>query len=449
MTTPIYDFVTRYLHRGGPRFHMPGHKGSPHLGCEERDITEIDGADVLYAPDGIIAESEDNASALFGTSHTFYSAEGSTLAIKAMLALVSAKARAEGTRPFVLAGRNAHKAFLYACALLDLEAGWLYGEGGEHICSCTLTAKAVEEALTSVPTLPCAVYITSPDYLGRESDVAGIARVCHSFGVPLLVDNAHGAYLQFLSPSRHPIALGATICCDSAHKTLPVLTGGAYLHLSHSGAERFSAEEVRRALSLFASTSPSYLILQSLDLCNRTLSEDYGERLTACAERAEQMRAVLRGEGYRVAHTEPLKVTVDGRPLGYTGLALASALRERGAEAEFADEEQVVLMVTPETEEAHWELLAEVLCSLPKQAPLREEEAFCLPCGGEQRMTIRQAMLSPCEWVETKAAVGRICASPTVSCPPAVPLAVSGERITEESAALFLRYGFERICVVR
>ena len=209
---------------------MPGHKGKPHLGCEAGDITEIDGADVLYSACGIIDESERNASDLFHTAHTFYSTEGSSLAIRAMLALV--REQSADDRPLILAARNAHKAFVYGCALLDLRVEWLYPQQSHHVCDATITPSQLQKRLAEQTEKPCAVYVTSPDYLGNISDIAGLSAVCDAYGVPLLVDNAHGAYLGFLEPSLHPITLGATICCDSAHKTLPVLTGGAYLHVS-------------------------------------------------------------------------------------------------------------------------------------------------------------------------------------------------------------------------
>ena len=215
MKTPIVDFVKGYREAGPSRFHMPGHKGRTFLGCEALDITEISGADVLYHADGIIAESEENATALFGTAHTFYSAEGSTLAIKAMLAL--ATERKSGERPLVLAGRNAHKAFIYGAALLDLDVEWLYPAEGDHLCACEITPEMLRAALGSMAKKPNAVYITSPDNLGRVADIAGLSAVCREWHVPLLVDNAHGAYLGFLTPSQHPIALGAAMCCDSAH----------------------------------------------------------------------------------------------------------------------------------------------------------------------------------------------------------------------------------------
>ena len=259
ISTPICDFVRRYADEERVRLHMPGHKGKPRLGCEGLDITEIPGADDLYHPRGIIAESEENASRLFGFP-TFYSTEGSSLCIRAMLFL--ALAGKKNRR--VLAGRNAHKTFLHTAVLLDFEISWLWPEGERRLESCPISAGQVERAILAEAEPPAAVYLTSPDYLGNTLDITSISAVCRRYGVLLLVDNAHGAYLKFLS--RHPMDLGADMCCDSAHKTLPVLTGGAYLHVTKE-----FAGGVKDAMALFGSTSPSYLILQSLDMANRFL----------------------------------------------------------------------------------------------------------------------------------------------------------------------------------
>ncbi|MDY3764348.1 MAG: amino acid decarboxylase, partial [Candidatus Ventricola sp.] len=225
MNTPIADFVRRYATSGTARLHMPGHKGRAFLGCEALDITEIAGADSLYEAHGIIRESEENASALFGSARTLYSTEGSSQCIRAMLFLCLT-CRASGAKPVVVAARNVHKAFVFAAALLDIEIVWLWPESMTSLCACEVTPQRLERTLSAMDAPPAAVYITSPDYLGGQADVAALARVCHAHGTVLAVDNAHGAYLRFLSPSRHPLDLGADICCDSAHKTLPVLTGG-------------------------------------------------------------------------------------------------------------------------------------------------------------------------------------------------------------------------------
>ena len=234
MNAPIHEFVRRYIESGAARLHVPGHKGVGPLGCEAWDITEIAGADALYEADGIIAESERNASALFGSGATFYSAEGSSLCIRAMLHLALTHRPASAARPVALAARNAHKAFLYAAALCDFDVQWLWPEAETSLCACPVSPEALSRTLDAMKEKPFCVYVTSPDYLGGMQDIRALADVCHARGVPLIVDNAHGAYLKFLPESLHPLDLGADLCCDSAHKTLPVLTGGAYLHISRN-----------------------------------------------------------------------------------------------------------------------------------------------------------------------------------------------------------------------
>ena len=148
---------------------MPGHKGKPLLGPETLDITEIDGADILYRSRSIIRESEENAAGLFGTGRTVYSTEGSSLCIRAMLYLALLNAKGKGIAPRLLAGRNAHRTLMTAAALLDLEIDWIMPEPGEGLLSCTVTAEKLEKALEQQKYM--AVYLTSPDYLGRMADI--------------------------------------------------------------------------------------------------------------------------------------------------------------------------------------------------------------------------------------------------------------------------------------
>ncbi|MBQ4243945.1 MAG: aminotransferase class V-fold PLP-dependent enzyme [Clostridia bacterium] len=316
MKTPVCDFVREYASKNPVRLHMPGHKGEGD-GADAFDITEIDGADTLFVNSGILGESQKNASALFGTAKTLYSAEGSSLAIRAMLWLVSAKAKRDGTCPLVLAGRNAHKVFTGTAALLGIDVKWIFPDGGGYL-ECPVTASKLGEELENCPKKPCAVYITSPDYLGNIADIEALSAVCGEYGVPLLVDNAHGAYLRFLKDDIHPITLGADMCCDSAHKTLPVLTGGAYLHISKT-AEEFFAENAENAMSLFASTSPSYLILQSLDSVNPLLESGFSSLLEETVRRTGNLKKYLCSLGFELAGDEPTKVTVKPKSFGYTG----------------------------------------------------------------------------------------------------------------------------------
>ncbi len=446
MKTPIFDFVKSYALSDTARFHMPGHKGKNRLGCEELDLTEIAGADCLYSAAGVILESENNASALFGTAHSFYSAEGSTLAIKTMLALVTEEARKEGKRPLVIAARNAHKAFINASALLDIDMSWIYPRGDEHVCECNITKEAVESAISRAASKPSAVYLTTPDYLGNICDVRAVSEVCKKHGVALCVDNAHGAYLRFLSPSEHPIDLGADICCDSAHKTLPVLTGGAYLHISKSANESYLAR-ARDYLSLFSSTSPSYLILQSLDLCNKYLAEGYSESLASFTKQLDALKLKIKVLGFTVEDTEPLKLVINANASGYTGCELAELLRAENIECEFSDDKYLVLMATPENTEAELEQLGTALSSVIPCEPIKRTPPKYPKT--EQVISIREAMLSPTETIALKDSQGRICGTPAVSCPPAVPIIVSGERVTADVIDLLAFYGTEYIKVIK
>lgn len=446
MDTPIYDFVRQYALRRGIRAHMPGHKGRGPLGCEGLDITEIAGADSLYEARGIIARSEENASALFGTAATFYSTEGSSQCIRAMVYLALLHAPKTGRRPVIVAQRNAHKAFVMAAALLDLDIVWLWPEEDPFcLCSCPVSAGRLRETLRRLPRRPAAVYVTSPDYLGGMLDIASLAETAHGFGVPLLVDNAHGAYLHFLDPSAHPMDLGADVCCDSAHKTLPVLTGGAYLHIAKSAPADF-APNARRAMALFGSTSPSYLILQSLDLVNGVLSGDFQDRLKQCVKRVDTLKEVLCSRGWKVERSDPLKLTLATAQSGRNGPELADQLRQNGIECEYADPDFLVLMLSPENPQADYSRISRALETGGAASPLPRPALHLTP--PEAQRTVREAVLAPWETVPAKTAAGRILAAPTVSCPPAVPVLVSGEVIRDDAVRIFDYYGIRTVDVL-
>ena len=439
MNTPVADFVQRYAKAGTARLHMPGHKGRCFLGCEPWDITEIHGADALYEAEGILAESEQNAAALFGSQRTCYSTEGSSQCIRAMLYLAVA---ASGSHT-VVAARNVHRAFVSAAALLDLEIRWLWPEESRSLCGCPISPAQLEETLNSLPEPPAAVYLTSPDYLGGMAEIPALAQVCHQHGTLLLVDNAHGAYLRFLQPSLHPLDLGADLCCDSAHKTLPVLTGGAYLHIGKNAPGEM-AKRAKSALALFGSTSPSYLTLSSLDLCNACLAGDYAPRLSKTAAELDGVRARLRWAGWTVEQSDPLRLTLTA-PAGRTGTELSQILRDGGVECEYADEKHLVAMVTPEnTPEELWRLPALLG---ENRAPARETELLP-PLRAERVLSVREALFAPAERVTREESLGRVCAGPTVACPPAIPIVVAGERIDRSALELLARYGVEWVDVV-
>ena len=435
MDTPICDFVRRYAESGTTRLHMPGHKGLGPLGFEQFDITEISGADSLYEADGIIAQSESNASSLFGCP-TFYSTEGSSQCIRAMLYLCMLQAKKEGKPRLIAAGRNAHKVLLSAAALLDLDIHWLWPKDGTSHLSCPITAAGLDEELSNMAQKPVAVYITTPDYLGNMLDIAALAQVAHRHGCLLAVDCAHGAYLKFLPKSLHPMDLGADLCCCSAHKTLSVLTGGAYLHTSPAFAPL-----AKNALALFGSTSPSYLILESLDAANALLSKDFSHKLVRSIQAILDLKGRL--NTYHFVGDEPVKLTVDARAYGYPGTEFADILRTHGVECEFSDPDFVVLMCSPDTDLT---ALETALGAIPQRAALTDHAP--LIHQPEQVLSIRDAALSPCEILPISECAGRILAAATVGCPPAVPIIVCGERIDAKTLELFQYYGVTSCCVV-
>ena len=443
MKTPILDFLEAYRQKNAVRLHVPGHKGNLYLGAEPMDITEIRGADDLYHASGIIRESEENATTLFGSARTGYSTEGSSLCIRAMLLSIRRFAESRGEKPRILAGRNAHKSFLSALALLDIEVEWLFSEA-DSLLSCEIDTEVLKRRLSEKKFT--ALYVTSPDYLGSLSDIERLSALCHAQDTLLAVDNAHGAYLKFLPKSMHPLDLGADICCDSAHKTLPVLTGGAYLHIGKS-APPLLAKEAKTALSLFASTSPSYLTLASLDRANTLLASALPKALAKIAARAYTLKSALIEKGYTFVGDEPMKLTVSAKPYGYTGEGLATLLEEQNIVCEFCDPDFLVLMLSSETTKEDLARLSEALMAIPKKEPI-DKKPPRLP-RPHVATSPRVALLSASEQTPIREAEGRILADPSVSCPPAVPILVSGEIIDADAIECFAYYGIESCLTVK
>ncbi len=439
--TPICDFVRDYRASRCARFHMPGHKGRAYLGFEDADITEIHGADVLSEAAGIIGQSEDILSDVYGTAHSFYTTEGSSTAVKAMLALA---VRGRDDRA-VLAARNVHKSFIYAAALLDVTPTWLAPREPHHLCACPVAPEDIASELDKKHY--AAVYLTSPDYLGNTLDVAAISKICREHSTLLLVDNAHGAYLKFLPEDRHPISLGADMCADSAHKTLPVLTGGAYLHVSKSAPPHVLAE-ARGALALFSSTSPSYLTLQSLDLCNSLVSDGFREKVASIAEKCAEIKRELASHGYTLVGDEPLKISVSPAAIGYTGNELAAIACACGVTPEFSDDEFAVFMLSASNTDEEISRLRHALRSVAPRPPLK----FSFPRQThlpQTSLSPRDALFAPHERVCISNARGRICAAPLIGCPPAVPPVMCGETIDDETAEILAAYGALEADVVK
>ena len=441
MKTPIVSFLKSYQEKSPVRMHMPGHKGAGILGFEGMDLTEIYGADELFAAVGIIKESEQNASSLFGCP-TYYSTQGSTLCIQTMCTILCQDAKSKGKKPKILAGRNAHRSFIHAAALLDFDIEWLYGKS--DYLSCKISTETLEKEI--LENNPTAVYLTNPDYLGNLLDIKALASVCKKHNVLLAIDNAHGAYLRFLKDSLHPIDLGADLCCDSAHKTLPVLTGGAYLHLSDS-LNQVWKNDVKHFMEYFSSTSPSYLIMASLDATNEVLDTTFKNSLSECIQRVDVLKNTLVQHGYTILSGEPMKITISTKEFGYTGNEIANLLMECDIYPEFYDSDYIVLMPSPYNTKDDFERLQKCLCGIDRKPilinkPPKLEQS-------KKAMNVRQALFSSSITLDVSKSLGQVCSSVTVSCPPAILPVIPGEVISESSIEVMKYYGIETVRVVK
>lgn len=427
METPIYNFLKKYSDSNTLRLHMPGHKGKHFANLNfEHDITEIHNADSLFESDGIISESEKNTAKLAGAYKTCYSTGGSTLCIQTMLSLMKQDNRN------VIAVRNVHKSFLSSCVLLGIEPEWIYPKYSAGYLSGEIPIDILENKLKKTKR-PC-VYITSPDYLGKMANINLIAKLCHKYNGVLLVDNAHGAH-NIGSPN-HPISQGADICCDSAHKMLPVLTGGAYLHIANMKYTEFAKSQ----MSLFGSTSPSYLIMASLDMCNNYIETYLAKDMKLSLSAIKKLQKKIAAK-YEIYNGDPYHLT-----LLCNGISLSRQLRIHGIECEYADNFCIVLLLSPINTTDEIEKIGNILMQLDPEKTDNIKYEFPVM---ERILGIRDAYFSESEKIRVENSLGRICSAVTVPCPPAVPIAVSGEKINEKCIDIYQRYGISTINVVK
>ncbi len=444
--TPLYTALSNVISKDFSRFHMPGHKGCDRTGLFgevlQYDFTEVDGTDSLYHANDAILRCEQRIAAYYGAKRSLISTQGSTLCIQTMLAL----ARERG-RTLVIA-RGAHVAAANAIALLDFDPLWVYPDINEKTgVPLPVTPRQIEDALAGAEDV-AAVYITSPSYYGVLTDLAGIAQICGHYGVPLVVDSAHGAHLK-ASGLPDPIEQGAALCAQSAHKTLPVITGGAFLHIADSRFVSGAKEE----MSLFGSTSPSYLTMLSLDTCIAYLESDAHTEFSALRVRIEALEQLALSHGFTPVFSDSVirddtRLCLCACDLGLTGAQLVSHLARYRIEPEYAGENTVVLLPSPANTERDFERLRAAITGIvPSDAKVPKVPKPVRSV--QQALSPHKAIFSTRECVSLAQAAGRIAARNQSSCPPGVPVVLCGERITPEAQRLMLHYGIESVWVVR
>ena len=420
--------------------HMPGHKRrvwpAAGLGCAAWDMTEIDGADDLHEADGILADAMRRTAALYGSRRCWYLVGGSTVGL---LAGVRALA------PFgseILMARNCHKAVYHAVELGQLRAHYLlppidpaFGVYG------SVQPADVQAALEQHKNIRCVV-ITSPTYEGVVSDIASLAKICHAHGVPLLVDEAHGAhYLPFAEPlgwQGGAVAAGADVVVQSAHKTLPSLTQTAFLQVNGTLADD---AEIERQLDVFETSSPSYPLLVSLDGCTAWLAQQGRAAFAAWRQQLNGFDDAVRNlrhtpilcHGADTLQNHPDFYAFDaGKILLRMGSRGAEFLRQNGFEPEMVRGDDVLAMTSPCDAADTLPRLAQILQKWDDTAQNLPSPALTLPHPGRAALPIGQAVLQGSRTLPMQQAAGRISAEYIWAYPPGVPLLAPGEEITPQ-----------------
>lgn len=439
---PIFNAVDKHIKQNIAPFHMPGHKGVNILPGWKKampyDITELPDTDSLYEANGVIELSQQIASHIYKTKRTLYSAGGCTLCIQAMLRLVSQNSNK------IIMGRNIHRSAINALALLGIDPIWImpsfdagYGLPGR------INAVDIKKALADNPDAS-AVYITSPDYYGCISPINEISKICKQYNIPLIIDNAHGAHLIFIDKGKlHPIQNGADMSADSVHKTLPALTGSALLHINN---DKY-IDNAQSAMALFGSTSPSYLIMQSLESAiNWANQSDRFTKLIALVDDIKQT-AINKGFLLPKGLNDPTRITLDCAAVGMSGYKAAEYFRNNKIEPEMSTRQHIVFIPTPLNTAEHFIRLKAAIENFPVSASLKNE--VYIPILPQKILSPRHAILSQCQRIDTISSQGRIAAESACPCPPGVPIVMPGEIITHEAVQTLIGYGVLSILVVK
>lgn len=420
--------------------HMPGHKRNtglaPYLSklAADCDITEIDGYDNLHEPCGIIERSMTVAAQLWGSVETLYSVNGSTGAI---LAAIHALVPRNGK---VICARNCHNSVYNALELIDADVTFVYPEQTESggVCGCVLPLD-VRCAIEANPDAALVV-ITSPTYEGVVSDVYSICKTAHEYGIPVLVDSAHGAHFGFgFSFPRSAVQCGADVVVQSVHKTLPSLTQTAVCHINNADL----AEKVRRSMAIFETSSPSYLLISSIDGCVNLLTRRKDElfckwkqnldlfyRKTSCLK---NLRLLNNNDG-KFFDFDRSKIVILTDNADISGSELADELRKFNIECEMSLPGYVVAMTGLGDTEENMAALADALAEIDKRINHCTHKTCNLPYipPAEKVCTAYCAEKKDAEYVPVADSDGQICAEYVWAYPPGIPMIIPGERITAE-----------------
>ena len=453
----LYKELELYGKKDYYPFHMPGHKRNAAVISTdfpfERDITEIDGFDNLHHPEGLILEAQKRAADLYGSKECFFSVNGSTAAL---LSAVSACVTRGGQ---ILMARNCHKAVYHAVYLRDLKPTYVYPHL-EHELGINggITPSRVKRALEENPDIE-AILITSPTYDGVVSDVAGISRIAGEYHIPLIVDEAHGAHFCF--SDYFPVSaveLGADIVIQSIHKTLPSMTQTAVLHRC---SDRVSSDMLKRFMGIYQSSSPSYILMASIDACMDKIEKDGQELFLSFTENLKRVRERLeKCSCIKIASSDMIgkagifdydrsKLLFFTKETSLTGRMLHEILRQEFHIQMEMESEQYVLGITSVGDTSDgFDRLCEAIEEIDRRESLKkksEEKAEVLnensPCMEmKQIMSLAEAMESTTRRCPLEESIGKISAEFVYLYPPGTPILVPGEQITGQFIRNMRRY---------
>ena len=440
----LYRALEIYSQEDYYPFHMPGHKrnsGTVNTDLPfDRDITEIEGFDNLHHPEGILKKAQETAAAIYGTKECYYSVNGSTAAL---LAAVSAAVPQNGQ---ILVARNCHKAVYHALYLRNLVPTYIYPQmDSKWWINGGISPDKVERALAANSEIK-AVLLTSPTYDGVVSDIEKIAEIAHRYEIPLIVDEAHGAHFHF--SNYFPVSaadLGADLVIQSFHKTLPSMTQTAVLH---NCSERVDSRLIRRFMGIYQTSSPSYILMASMDACMAKMSSDGKEmfrEFTRILEKARRRLAECRyirlvspetGEAGVFAYDRS-KLIFSTKYASVTGTELAQILLEKyHIQVEMETEHYVLALAAVGDSEEGFERLCQAIEEIDREESRKkstskeqntERTAYT---SMNQVMSISEAMDAESEICKLEESIGRTSAEFGYLYPPGIPLIVPGEQIT-------------------
>ncbi|WP_223643308.1 aminotransferase class I/II-fold pyridoxal phosphate-dependent enzyme [Planococcus sp. 4-30] len=444
---PIVDALIQFQNRQPISFHVPGHKHGILSGLPKEiqsalhyDLTELTGLDDLHYPEEAIKDAQLLLAEAYGAKESFLLVNGSTVG---NLAMVHAACREGET---VIVQRNSHKSIFHALELAHVRPVYVSPQWDEEsMTAAAVSLKAIEEAIEAYPEAK-AVILTYPNYYGMASrELADIISLCHDNEMAVLVDEAHGAHFQVGSPFPvSSLALGADVVVQSAHKTLPAMTMGSFLHI---GSSRVNVAKIRKYLQMFQSSSPSYLILASLDDARSYLQNYSQPDVRMFMEKRERFLSSLRMIP-RLAVMEsddPLKIML--RVDHHSGYQLKEKLEQVGIEVELADFFQV-LLILPLLKQWHAYPFAEIRSRLKEAVAMLEGETrkdMKLQIKKTSEVTVPELSfeeidLSDHEWISHTQVIGRIAAGMVIPYPPGIPLVVAGEKWTLAKVEELMNY---------